>query len=223
MSSVIEFQPWTKISRLFRDIVITEKIDGTNAAISIERYPFGWHVGGLDEQGVDHNEPEHTVLAFHPDDQDETGMPDWEYLVWAQSRKRVIDPGMDNHGFAYWVWANAVSLVADLGEGIHFGEWWGKGIQRGYGLSEKRFSLFNVKRWESAEFRTEQLGTVPVLYRGEFSTLAVRGALESLRLGGSVAAPQFMRPEGVVVYHTAGNVLFKATIDNDDMPKGLAA
>lgn len=33
------------------------------------------------------------------------------------------------------------------------------------------------------------------------------------------AAPGFMRPEGVVVYHSAGQV-FKALIENDDQPKG---
>ena len=31
--------------------------------------------------------------------------------------------------------------------GRHFGEWWGSGIQRGYGLDEKTFSLFNAYRW----------------------------------------------------------------------------
>lgn len=31
----LEFQPWPKIARLNRDIVITEKIDGTNAAVHI--------------------------------------------------------------------------------------------------------------------------------------------------------------------------------------------
>ncbi len=31
----------------------------------------------------------------------------------------------------------------------YFGEWWGSGVQRGYGLQkgDKRFSLFNVSRW----------------------------------------------------------------------------
>lgn len=31
----IEFQPWPKIARLNREITITEKIDGTNAAVII--------------------------------------------------------------------------------------------------------------------------------------------------------------------------------------------
>ena len=31
----------------------------------------------------------------------------------------------------------------------------------------------------------------------------------------------FMRPEGIVVFHVAGNVGFKKTIEKDDMPKSL--
>jgi hypothetical protein len=40
---------------------------------------------------------------------------------------------------------------------------------------------------------------------------------------GSLAAPGFLKPEGVVVYHTAGNTLFKATIEDDAMPKSQFA
>jgi hypothetical protein len=32
-----------------------------------------------------------------------------------------------------------------------------------------------------------------------------------------------MKPEGVVVFHTAGNVGFKRTLEKDEMPKVLAA
>lgn len=37
MDTELEFQPFPKMGRLFRDIVITEKIDGTNASIYIEQ------------------------------------------------------------------------------------------------------------------------------------------------------------------------------------------
>ncbi len=60
------------------------------------------------------------------------------------SRTRWITAQDDNHGFARWVEGNKQELLK-LGAGRHFGEWWGSGIQRGYGLQkgEKRFSLFN--------------------------------------------------------------------------------
>jgi H+/gluconate symporter-like permease len=32
-----------------------------------------------------------------------------------------------------------------------------------------------------------------------------------------------MKPEGIVVFHTAGNVGFKKTLDNDGIPKSLAS
>jgi len=37
---------------------------------------------------------------------------------------------------------------------------------------------------------------------------------------GSIAAPGFMQPEGIVIYHTSGNVLFKKTFENDEVGKG---
>ena len=69
---------------------------------------------------------------------------DGEFLVG--SRTRWITPENDNHGFARWAYEHKDELLG-LGPGRHFGEWWGQGIQRGYGLKEKRFSLFNTSRW----------------------------------------------------------------------------
>ncbi|HLE80817.1 MAG TPA: RNA ligase family protein, partial [Dehalococcoidia bacterium] len=65
--------------------------------------------------------------------------------VLAGSRNRWITPEADNFGFARWVKEHEEELRS-LGPGRHYGEWWGSGIQRGYGLKEKRFSLFNVSR-----------------------------------------------------------------------------
>ena len=44
--------------------------------------------------------------------------------------------------------------------------------------------------------------------------------LEWLARVGSVAAPGFTRPEGVVMYHKAAGMMFTATIDKDDERKG---
>src|SRR3954471_9773147 len=62
------------------------------------------------------------------------------------SRTRWITPDDDNYGFAKWAFAHEDEL-RELGPGRHFGEWWGNGIQRKYGVLDKRFSLFNVGRW----------------------------------------------------------------------------
>lgn len=145
--------------------------------------------------------------------------------VSAQSRNRLIVPGDDNFGFAHWVHSHSSILYSTLGPGRHFGEWWGKGIGRGYGLDHKRFSLFNVQRWASdinwAVVPQIGLYTVPVIFDHVPNQDHWAGeALNFLESNGSVAAPGFMRPEGVIVYHTAGNVLFKATLENDEQPKG---
>lgn len=137
--------------------------------------------------------------------------------IGAASRSRLITPEDDNYGFARWVQENQQELLT-LGPGRHFGEWWGAGIQRRYGLTEKRFSLFNTARW--AEDRPKCCDVVPVLYHGDFTTHAVDHQIERLRGCGSVAAPGFRNPEGVVVYHAASGQLFKRLIENDDQPKG---
>lgn len=174
MSDFVEFQ---KIPRYSREMIVTEKIDGTNAQVIV---------------GEDGS-------------------------VLAGSRSRLITPEADNFGFAAWVKAHEEELRG-LGPGRHFGEWWGLGIQRGYGLKEKRFSLFNVSRW--GDERPACCGCVPVLYRGMFGDAGILLSLDLLRVEGSRAAPGFMKPEGVVIFHVAGNLMFKKTLVKDEEHKG---
>lgn len=176
------FIPFPKIPRLNRDIVVTEKIDGTNAGISVEE------------------------------------------TVRAASRNRWITPDKDNFGFARWVQENASELGELLGPGMHFGEWWGSGIQRRYGQTTKRFSLFNVSLWRDLK-RTVggvPIESVPLLYEGPFSGVAIQDSLEELGLGGSAAAPGWKPAEGIVVFHTAASSLFKVTLEGDGKPKGVS-
>ena len=159
--------------------------------------------------------------------------------IMAGSRARWITPEDDNFGFAAWVRDNADDL-RNLGPGHHFGEWWGSGIQRNYGLKERRFSLFNVGRWhqQGEVARLIQTGdprimkettaapacchVVPIIWRGIFGTDMVDIAVAELASLGSIAEPGFMKPEGVVVYHAAAGIGFKKTIEKDHEPKGLA-
>lgn len=177
-----EFVPFQKIARLNREIVVSEKIDGTNAQIFIDDLGQTMQVG---------------------------------------SRNRWIDEKTDNHGFHRWAMENKEELMK-LGPGAHFGEWWGAGIQRRYGLTEKRFSLFNVARWADGgkEIRPKCCHVVPILYRGLFEDFNPVATCAALAATGSVAAPGFMDPEGIVVYHVAAKQLFKKTIKDDEKPKG---
>lgn len=144
-------------------------------------------------------------------------------IVAVGSRTRWITPGKDtdNYGFAGWVDQNRDDLLK-LGEGSHFGEWWGSGIQRNYGLTEKRFSLFNVGRWANADLPA-CVSVVPKLYEGPFSSDVVEHVLDGMRRDGSAAAPGFMKPEGIIVWHAAARQLFKVTLEKDEEPKGKAA
>lgn len=201
------FEKWPSIARLNRDIQITEKIDGTNAAVLIERV-----------------DPLVSSDAAAPGWTAAVAIDGEFYLVAAQSRKRVITPGDDNFGFARWVMNNAIALVQALGEGRHFGEWWGSGIQSGYGLTngEKRFSLFNVNRYADVDFsQLPNVALVPVLYDGPFSEWAIKHTIDALAFSGSCAAPGFMKPEGIVIFHKAAQTVFKVTIENDEVPKSL--
>lgn len=136
------------------------------------------------------------------------------------SRNREITPDDDNYGFARWAYNNQELLFEVLGEGRHYGEWWGQGIQRNYGKKEKTFSLFNSGRWNSKDLdKVEQLDVVPVLYGGEFTTEKIDEVMEILGIIGSVASEGFMRPEGVVVYHTQISSMFKLTFEHDKTGK----
>ena len=124
----------------------------------------------------------------------------------------------------------AAGLIEILGEGRHYGEFWGAGIQRKYGLTngDKRFSLFNTAKWLPVLKERETkgwgipagLGVVPVMYEGPFVTREVEDQIFRLRTFGSLAVPNYMDPEGVVVYHHAANAYFKVTVKDDEKPKG---
>ncbi len=224
------FLPFPKIYRLSRPCIITEKIDGTNAQVIILRHEVG--SAPLADFAVN------TTGAIATHTTEDGGYE----LMYAGSRTRLITPEADNMGFARWVQEHAEELWA-LGAGRHFGEWWGSKIQRGYGLKTKHFSLFNVSQWCAAgaipkqtnandpnpkmtpKFQTEApacCGVVPTLYEGLFTSDVVEDEVRALRLNGSVAAPGFMQPEGVVVFHTPGGYLFKKTLEKDEAPKGPA-
>lgn len=139
--------------------------------------------------------------------------------IKAGSRKRWITPEDDNFYFAAWVRDNKNELLK-LGPGHHFGEWWGLGIQRGYGLYERRFSLFNTAKWSDDYARPKCCGVVPLLYMGPFDTETADSFVQALRDYGSQAVPGYMKPEGIVVFHTASRTLFKKTCEHDEKPKG---
>lgn len=186
-SPIPEFQKFDKIPRLRTcTLVVTEKLDGTNGQVYVPE------------------DPRDKVLVA--------------------SRNRWIIPGKitDNYSFAEWVEANAEALRR-LGPGRHYGEWWGAGIARGYGLTERRWSLFDSSRWTGKlpEGLPSNVHVVPVLgvrqlWNAELGTARIIDeAILQLQLKGSVAAPGYRNPEGIVVRAGYHGQLYKFTLDGD--------
>lgn len=195
------FEAFPKVPRWSREIIITEKIDGSNAQVTIDTV-----APGTTEL------PAYTLAKI------ETA--DGPMAVYAGSRSRWLTLGKsnDNYGFAAWVASHAEELVK-LGPGRHFGEWYGLGIQRGYDLHERRFALFNVHKWDDASVRPACCGVVPTLYTGLPYQSAISGSLQQLEAFGSKAVPGYSEPEGIMIYHVAARQVFKKTIHGDEVPK----
>jgi len=79
---------------------------------------------------------------------------------WAQSRKNIITVDKDNAGFAFFAYNNKIEFCSLIDKIVNdhqidtnnytvsiYGEWAGKGIQKGVGISEieKAFFIFGVK------------------------------------------------------------------------------
>lgn len=170
-----EFIAYSKIPRLTRECIITEKIDGTNAQVYLKDGKI---------QGVG-------------------------------SKNRWITPENDNFGFAAWVKQHEQELL-QLGDGRHYGEWWGLGIQRGYGLFERRFSIFKPPKSGTLP---SCVSLVPIINKGIFTEYLVEASLKQLLTTGSLAVPGYLKPEGIVIWHKASGCLFKKTLENDEEAK----
>ena len=205
-----EFKGWPKIPRLSKmQCSITEKLDGTNAIISI----------------TDQYDP--IDLAIQDGAVGVVGA----HAVFAGSRTRWVQPGNDNFGFAKWVSDNLIHLASELGEGTHYGEWWGQGIQRTYGLTKKYFTLFNPWRYgcgqnpaiPTAKEQIERdtlLGVVPILSQEQYAPSIVGDTEHQLLTEGSVAVPGWMTPEGFVV--CIANEKYKVVLHGDGNKKAGA-
>jgi hypothetical protein len=186
------FEPFPKIARISKPAVFSEKIDGTNAQIYITNE-------------LEEDKDAIPIRVWNDEN-------DCRTLMYAGSRNRWLGPGsLDNFAFWNWAYQNAGEL-SKLGPGRHFGEWYGKGIQRGYGLDEKRFSLFNAARWsDGRDVRPGCVSVVPVLHIGPLTDSQM--VMEKLLDEGSRAVPGFKAPEGIVIYYQ--KTLYKKTFEYD--------
>lgn len=192
------FEPFPKLTRFSHDWTISEKIDGSNAQILIASY------------------------ANRPEGDYSTPMASIDGLdVWVGSRNRFVTPGKttDHHGLAGFVAENAAEIVNVLGEGRHFGEWAGGGIQKRYPGVPKQFVLFNASRWKGVEL-PQGFSVVPVFAQGYIDNVGERASeiMAELEKNGSTFAPG-CKAEGIVLYHGPSRTAFKKTFDYDEQGK----
>lgn len=173
----MEFQAWPKIPRHTGfNVIISEKIDGTNACINVGK--------DLKIQSV-------------------------------QSRTRLIDIHNDNFGFANWVVANKEVLESFLGEGRHYGEWAGPGIQNNpLKLTQKTFFLFNTHRWEDkSRILHPQVTVVDRLFIGTYYEGLFAEMMDNL---WSVRQIDDQLPEGIIIYWPQTRTMEKMTYANSE-------
>ena len=173
INTKVDFEAWPKIPReVLGDVMITEKMDGTNACVIIQ---------------------------------------DGE-IVGVQSRKRMLNLGKDsdNYGFAQHVFDNQEKFLA-LGEGRHYGEWAGLGIQgTPHCIPDKRFFLFNARRWGAHNTPPEGIYVVALLYQGQYSASLVDTVMNTLKTSSE---SQGYKAEGCIVFFPRINAMEKHTFE----------
>ena len=131
-------------------------------------------------------------------------------LVGCQSRKRLIKPGDDNHGFACWAFENKERLEK-LGDGYHYGEWCGPGINGNrHNLDRKSLFLFSWYRDDRENHIANDLQFVRVLHEGDITGDVITQAMETLADTVEYSA------EGIVIYYYDSKYFQKHTFENPE-------
>ncbi len=124
-----------------------------------------------------------------------------EDVVLAGSRNKWITPEQDNFGFAKWVEENKEPLKA-LGNGYHYGEWAGAGIQRRYGLKDRRLYLFHCGgRYTFDQLQLAGCYHVPTIVHGPIPSMdgGLNYCEELMRDKKSFVNEEFTNPEGLIL------------------------
>ena len=106
-----------------------------------------------------------------------------------------ITPEQDNFGFAKFVQDNKEAFLK-LGEGWHYAEWCGPGINSGEGLKERTLVLFDYWRYKDIQLPPNTM-IVPVLYEGPNDGFKIIAVINDLKQNGSKLVPGFRNVEGV--------------------------
>lgn len=192
---MVEFKEWPKIPRggPNETVTITEKIDGTNACVIVAKYDNGMpYVAGAQSR---------------------------TQLLWSQEDGGLIIIHGDNYGFGKWT-RDHLDELAQLGEGYHYGEWAGEGIQKNHhNIKGKKFFLFNYERWrDGRQERPTCCECVPVLYEGPAYIEDGDGGIHAISFVmdklWNDAKEGGWYPEGIVVWYHKSRRYEKHTFEN---------
>lgn len=189
-----DFSAFPKIPRLRRAIIVTEKIDGTNAQVLIT--------------------PEGEVFAGSRNRWITTDSDNYGFARWVEEHADELRTGLGiGQHFGEW-WGPGIQRGYRLA-GV------GRDNQDGKQFSLFNTHRWSCKEDQPGTHPPACCRVVPTLYVGQYSDVAIQDALEDLRSNGSKAAPGFMQPEGVVVYMQASASMHKVLLEGDELPKGF--
>ena len=193
-----EFIRFPKIARYSRDVIVTEKIDGTNASVFIG--DDGEFLTGSRTRWVT---PEDDNLGFSK---------------WAHEHKdELLALGPGRHFGEFWGFK--IQRTYGLKEGDRRFSLFNVTRWCLHGQEPQQIPTGDPRQVKMQSVLPPCVGLVPVVWRGNFDDLDLSEILDHLKSVGSYAMPGFERPEGVVVYHVASNTCFKKTMDDDGQPK----
>lgn len=123
----------------------------------------------------------------------------------------------DNHGFGQWVRDNELEL-SKLPDGDHYGEWYGRGINRNYGMKDRKFMLFNRERYVNLEEIPNCVELETVLFNNA-SIYGIDVVINGLEIEmdekGSTHVPGFDRPEGLILRFKLAGKVYKEIFSKD--------
>jgi len=193
-----EFTKFPKIARYSREVIVTEKIDGTNVQIFIGE--DGEFLTGSRKRWIT------------------PGDDHFGFSAWAHEHKEelmLLGPG--RHSGEWWgagIQRNYGLVNGDRRFSLfNVVRWCLHGKEPGLIQTE------DPRVVHTQDVLPPCVGLIPMLWRGCFDALDVYDILSGLRHNGSRAVPGFDKPEGIVIFHTAAGTAFKKTLENDDEPK----
>lgn len=189
-----EFHGFPKIARFSREVIVTEKIDGTNAQIYIGN--DGEFLTGSRKRWIT---PENDNYGFSK---------------WAHNHKaELLGLGPGRHCGEWW--GDGIQRKYNMPKGEKRFSLFNVVRWCRHGEAPQPIPTNNPNIVKTQDVLPACVGLVPLLWRGKFDNLDIDSILTSLRQTGSKAAPGYGFPEGVVVFHVEANTGFKKTLNND--------